>query len=266
MPARGAHGSVGTLARGLDVLTLCASHGPELTQTEIAELLRLPLPSVHRLTKVLVERGWLVRHEDTRRLSLGLEIARLMPALLAGLRLPDIAREHVRTLARTTGETVNLAVLHGGEGLYLLSESGANLLTPRAPVGLRLPAHATALGKCLLAQLPRAEARAAAGPEPYRAVTARTITRWKDLDRNLDEIAGSGVAISRDEYELGLHSIAVPVIWLDGARSAAVNVSLPGARATAAARRELTAALRACAAAIESAAGLRPQSEWKASA
>ena len=122
------------------MLALCASHGPELTQTEIAELLGLPLPSVHRLTKVLVGRGWLVRDEGTRRLSLGLEIARLMPALLAGLRLPDIAREHVRALAQTTGESVNLAVLHGGEGLYLLSESGAHLLTPRAPVGLRLPA------------------------------------------------------------------------------------------------------------------------------
>ena len=169
MPARGAHGSVGTLARGLDVLTLCASHGPELTQTEIAELLGLPLPSVHRLTKVLVGRGWLVRDEDTRRLSLGLEIARLMPALLAGLRLPDIAREHVRALAQTTGETVNLAVLHGGEGLYLLSESGANLLTPRAPVGLRLPAHATALGKCLLAQL-RAPRPVPPPTQPYRAV------------------------------------------------------------------------------------------------
>ena len=51
-------------------------------------------------------------------------MARLLPALLSGLRLPELAREHLRAMAEP-GETVNLAVLHGGEVVYLLSESGA---------------------------------------------------------------------------------------------------------------------------------------------
>jgi IclR family acetate operon transcriptional repressor len=248
---------VGTLARGLDVLGLFATHSPELTQKQIAELLGLPLPTVHRLTKLLVERGWLARDADTRRLSLGLELARLVPALLAGLGLPEAARERLRALAESTGETVNLAVLDRGQVLYLVSESGAKLLTLRAGVGLRLPAHCTALGKCLLAQLPEEQARRAAGPEPYPALTERTLTSWPALARDLAGIRATGVAGSRDEYELGLHSIAVPVAWIDGTRSAAINVSLPGARATDAARERLVAELEATAAAIEAAAGLR---------
>ncbi len=75
---------------------------------------------------------------------------------MSGLRLPDAARDALRALAAETGETVNLAVLHEREVVYLLSESGTNLLTPRATIGMRLPVHCTALGKCLLAQLPDA--------------------------------------------------------------------------------------------------------------
>ena len=136
-------GSVGTLARGLDILELFAGESPELTQTEISERLGLPVPTVHRLVKLLTERGWLVRDPGTRRLRLGLGAARLLPAV----RLPDLAREPLRALAERTGETANLATLDGGEVLYLVSETGSHLLTLRSHVGLRLPVHATALGQ-----------------------------------------------------------------------------------------------------------------------
>jgi len=249
--------SVGTLSRGLDVLELFAAGAPELSQKEISEQLGLPLPTVHRLTKLLAERGYLVRDGETRRLRLGMELARLVPPLLSGLRLPDVARGRLRALAGATGETVNLAVLHGGDVVYLLSETGARLLTPRAAMGLRLPAHCTALGKCLLAQLPDAEARRAAGREPYAALTARTLTRWEELHASLEQVRRTGVAVSRQEYELGLDSIAVPVAWDEGAGPAAVNVSLPSARATRAARAELATRLAATAEEIGAAAGVR---------
>src|SRR5215210_3076357 len=130
-------GSVGTLARGLDILELFAGDSPELTQTEISERLGLPVPTVHRLVKLLTERGWLVRDSASRRLRLGLGAARLLPAV----RLPDLAREPLRALAERSGETVNLATLDtapgtgGAEVLYLVSETGANLLTLRSHVG-----------------------------------------------------------------------------------------------------------------------------------
>ena len=249
--------SIGTLARGLDVLELFARHGPELTQSEISTLLGLPLPTVHRLTKLLAARGYLVRDARTRRWRLGLEIARLVPALLGGLRLPDVAREHLRALADASGETANLAVLHSGEVLYLASESGARLLTLRAGVGLRLPVHCTALGKCLLAQLPPDEARRVAGPEPYAALTPRTLTGWSQLERGLERVRRRGVALSSGEFEAGLDSVAVPVAWVEGEGPVAINVSLPGSRSGAAVRAELGERLRDCARAIEAAAGIR---------
>lgn len=234
---------MGTLARGLDILELFAGDSPELTQTEISERLGLPVPTVHRLVKLLMERGWLVRDGASRRLRLGLGAARLLPAV----RLPDIARDPLRMMAERSGETVNLATLDGSEVLYLVSETGSNLLTLRSHVGLRLPVHATALGKCLLAQLDDQDARRVAGSEPYPARTARTVTSWDKLRAQLERVRRDGVAYSREEYELGLHSIAVPLVWVDGDGPVAVNVSLPSSRAGRDATAKLTRELQAAA-------------------
>ncbi len=243
--------SVGTLARGLDVLELFGGAQAELSQKEISEALALPMPTVHRLTALLTERGWLDRDPATRRLRLGLEMARLVPALVSGLRLPELARPHLLTLTASVQETVNVGILQGAEVVYLLSETGDRLLTSKTTVGMRLPAHCIALGKCLLAQLPDEAARAALGPEPYRPFTEHTATTWDELAPGLEAIRRGGVAISEEEYEVGLVSIAVPVRWIEGPGTAAINVSLPAGRATPEFREELTGSLRAAARAID---------------
>jgi DNA-binding IclR family transcriptional regulator len=250
------NGSVGTLARGLDVLELFANSAPELSQKEISDALGLPMPTVHRLTALLTERGWLDRDPATRRLRLGLEMARLVPPLMAGLRLPELARPHLLRLASDMGETVNVAILEGPDIVYLLSESGNRLLTSNVTVGTRLPAHCTALGKCLLAQLPEDVARTALGAEPYERRTERTQTTWKQLAPDLAAIREAGVSISDQEYEVGLVSIAVPVRWFSGPGTGAINVSLPADRATPEFRDELTRGLLAAAREIDRQMGI----------
>lgn len=243
--------SVGTLARGLDVLELFASGSAELSQKEISGRLGLPMPTVHRLVAVLTERGWLERDAGSRRLRLGLEMARLVPALLAGMRLPELARPHLLRLAAEVQETVNVATLQGAEIVYLLSQSADRLLTSQVSVGMRLPAHCTALGKCLLAQLPDDLARVTLGEEPYERRTERTLTTWRKLAGELAAAREQGYTISEEEYEVGLISIAVPVHWVDGPGTAAINVSLPVARATPESRVYLVERLRRAAAEID---------------
>jgi DNA-binding IclR family transcriptional regulator len=241
---------VGTLARGLDVLELFVSERPELAQKEISERLGLPMPTVHRLVGLLADRGWLDRDPGSRRLRLGLQTARLVPALLGGMRLPELARPHLALLAAEVHETVNVATLQGAEIVYLLSEPGDRLLSTQVTVGMRLPAHCTALGKCLLAQLSDELARAALGDEPYEKRTERTLTTWNEFAPELALIREAGVAVSEEEYEAGLISIAAPVRWIDGRGSAALNVSLPTGRATPALRAVLAKRLTRTAAEI----------------
>jgi DNA-binding IclR family transcriptional regulator len=245
--------SVGTLARGLDVLELFGRDGPELSQKQISDELGLPMPTVHRLTALLTERGWLDRDPTTRRLRLGTQMARLVPAMLSGMRLPELARPHLARLASELQETANIAILEGAEIVYLLSEPGNRQLTSQVVVGSRLPAHCTALGKCLLSALPDEAARAVLGPEPYERRAPNTLTTWSALAADLQTIRETGVSVSQEELEVGLVSIAAPVAWIDGPGTAAINVSLPATRATAEFRAQLIEALLATAATIDAA-------------
>jgi len=191
--------SVRTLTRGLDVLGLFDAEHPDLAQTEIAQALTLPLPTVHRLCGTLVQLGFLVKDPGQRRLRLGPEILRLAGPMLAGLGATDQAR---------TG-----------------------LLAPRASIGLRVPAHCTALGKCLLAQLDPEQARAQVGPEPYPARTATTLTSWAVLGPALAAIRETGVSVSREEYERGLVAVAVQAP-AGSAQPMAIDLCVPAVRGT----------------------------------
>jgi IclR family acetate operon transcriptional repressor len=223
--------SVRTLTRGLDVLGLFDTEHPDLAQTEIAQALDLPLPTVHRLCGTLVQLGFLVKDPGQRRLRLGPEILRLAGPMLAGLGATDQARTALRELADATGETASLATLVGSEVVYLDCAPGAGLLAPRASIGLRVPAHCTALGKCLLAQLDPEQARAQAGPEPYPARTATTLTSWAVLGPALAAIREIGVSVSREEYERGLVAVAVQAP-AGSAQPMAIDLCVPAVRGT----------------------------------
>jgi IclR family acetate operon transcriptional repressor len=215
---------VQSLGRVLDVLALFTSERSELSLSEIAELLDWPLPTVHRATSTLLDREFLARDPQTKRFRLGLGVARLVAPLLDRLGLPDLARPQLRALADETGETVNLAVLDGADVLYLLSHPGRFHLRVQATPGMHLPAHCTALGKCMLAQLDPEEARRRLGPEPYAALTSATVRTWAALEPQLEAARANGYALSVGEYESGLLACAVPVPTRVGL-SAAINVA-----------------------------------------
>jgi len=238
-----------TLRRGLDVLSLF-SRSPEWTQSGIAQATGLPMPTVYRLCLTLVEAGFLER--DGNRLRCGVKLIELASEAVSALTPLDVVEEHLQVLADATGETANLGILVGGEVVYLRSAAGERLLRPQVAVGSRAPAYCTAIGKCLLAQLDPADARQAAGPEPYPARTEYTPTSWRALSVALDQ-ARDGIAESNQEYELGLNSLATRVPSVDAGRPSAISVSPPTSRTTRSDRRLLTAELRRAAEGITAA-------------
>lgn len=221
---------VQSLGRVLDVLGLFNAERSELSLSAIAELLEWPVATAHRATATLLEREYLARDPHTKRFRLGFGVVRLVAPLLAGFELPKLARVHLGALAGETGETVSLAILDGPDVLYLASHPGAfRLRVEAATPGLRLPAHCTALGKCLLAQLDPEEARRWLGPEPYLARTEASIRSWAELAPTLASARVDGYALSIGEYETGLLSCAVPLATPDGV-VAAINVAAPVTR------------------------------------
>jgi IclR family acetate operon transcriptional repressor len=239
--------SLKTLRRGLDVLSLF-SRSPEWTQSGISQATGLPMPTVYRLCLTLVEAGFLER--DGHRLRCGVKLIELASGAVSALTPLDVVAEHLQALADATGETANLGILVGSEVVYLRSAAGERLLRPQVAVGSRAPAYCTAIGKCLLAQLDPADARAAAGPGPYPPRTEYTPTSWQALSAALDQVRINGIAESNQEYELGLNSFATRVPSVDGGRPSAISVSPPTSRATKSDRRLLTAELSRAAEAI----------------
>ncbi|MEU3191606.1 IclR family transcriptional regulator [Streptomyces sp. NPDC006992] len=222
-----------TLARGLAILRLFNDEQPELTQSEIAEALGVPLPTIHRLCATLVSEGFLVRPAGTRTLRLGPQIMRMVGPVVQGMGMTEAARAMLRRLAEETGETANLATLVQSEVVYLDSAPGRHMLSPRAEAGLRVPAHCTALGKCLLAQLPDEEVLKLVGKGPYERRTDETRTNWPQLRKALDDVRASGLSRSIEEYEVGLVSFAAALPpALDGSQFG-INISLPVTRAAA---------------------------------
>lgn len=244
-----------SLGRVLDVLGLFDGERSELSLSEIAELLEWPVPTAHRAIGTLAERGFLARNPHTKRFRLGAEVVRLAASLIAGFQLPELARPHLQALTEETGETASLAIIDGAEVLFLASSVGTFRLRVEASPGLRIPAHCSALGKCLLAQLDPEEARRRLGREPYPPGTEASARTWAELAPRLATARAEGYALSVGEYEVGMLSCAVPVPARDGL-VAAMNVASTTARVTPEALVEVVVPkLKAAAAAIGRAQG-----------
>ncbi len=217
-----------------------------LTQAEIAQAVGLPAPTVHRLVATLISSGFLARGVDGRQLRLGPAIARLVTPMHDSRSMPELVHPHLERLAAKTGETANLAVLVGSDVVYLDGVRGQRMLSTFAAPGRPAPAHATALGKCLLAQLDDGTVRALLGPEPYERRTRATVTRWSGLHRELVRIRQDEVALSRGEFEDDLVAVAVALPGASGSAPVAVNVAVPSTRASDREMRSLVVALRRC--------------------
>lgn len=227
--AQEGQGSIRALARGLEVLQLFTAERPDLSLTEVAELTGLPLATAQRVLRTLEGHRFVRRRFDRGPYSLGSAILPLIPPLFGSMTVPDVARPYIEELATQTEETANLAVLEHGQVLYLVAASGNRLLTSATWPGLRLPAHCTALGKALLAQLDETEARAVLGDPPFERRTVRTRTTWPELASELDAARQRGYARSDQELEEGLCGVAMAVD-IGGDAPAAVNVSGPASR------------------------------------
>lgn len=241
-----------SLARGLVVLRVLAGATEPLTLAEVARRAGLNRAVARRVLLTLADVGYVLSRG--RDFSLRPRVLELGEAYRASLRLPSQALPEMRRLSRATGQSISLGVLDGVEVVYVQRVAGARIVDAVLNVGTRLPVHATAIGRVLLAALPPEEAADLLGPGPYEALTPRTVTDPARLREILDDVRARGYARSDEEYELGLTTLAAPVVD-DGAVVAAVNLplstaSLPGGQVEEHLVEEVRAAGRAISAAV----------------
>jgi IclR family acetate operon transcriptional repressor len=216
---------VQSVRRTFELLELIADAGGAQGISQLSAASGLPVPTIHRLLRTLVAAGY-IRQDPSRRYTLGPRLIRLGD--LASRPLGAWVRPLLGRLVDATGETANLAVLEGGEVVYLGQVPSPHAMRMFTEPGRRVLAHCTAVGKALLAQLPAAEVTALVAATGMPAQTPRTIIDPDTLLRALADIGRQRYAVDDGEQDLGVRCIAVAVPY-PGAHIA-VSISGPQAR------------------------------------
>jgi DNA-binding IclR family transcriptional regulator len=215
--------------RALQVLEILARDG-HAGVSDIAEEMGVHKSTVFRLLGSLVSREMVHQNNDRGKYQLGFGILRLATSIPARLSIVREARPILESLAEECKETVNLAVLRSNYAVNVDQAMGPSTLATHDWVGGLTPLHATSSGKVLLAALSADERDRIFREAGLLARTPRTITKREDLEKQLIEVARNGYAEAREELEIGLNAIAVPLYNHMAAVVGAVSISGPAFR------------------------------------
>jgi IclR family acetate operon transcriptional repressor len=221
-------GGVQSLERAFGILETMADAGGVISLSQLAADANLPLPTIHRLVRTLVDLGY-VRQEASRQYSLGPRLIRLGET--TSRMFGRWARPHMERLAHELGESVNLAMLDGDQVVYVGQVMAAqNSMRMFTEVGRRVLPHSTGVGKAIMADMDPTEVRALLARTGMPARTEHTITSADDFLAELAATRERGYALDEGEQEVGVRCVAVAVP--DVAQRLALSVSGPLPRMT----------------------------------
>jgi IclR family pca regulon transcriptional regulator len=227
---------IAALERGLDVLESFSRESPSLSMTEIADLAGLSKSTAFRVAHTLEELGYLNRDPETKRYRPGLKVLRLGFSALNSLEMGQIAQPFLKALSAQSGNTTNMTIRDDKDIVYIARNKTQEILSLDLHLGSRLPVHCTSQGKAQLIDLSMEEVNQLLGPGPYPMLGPNTITTLDDLVTELERVRRQGYAINDQELAAGIRSVAAPVRGPERKVIAAINISVPSARAS---RKEL---------------------------
>ena len=151
-------------------------------------------------------------------------------AYLSTIDMASLAQKAMETIAAQLHESCSLSVLDGREIVYVARVPTKRIMSINLVVGSRLLAHATSMGKALLAYLPPHELDVYFSGPPLPSLTKKTICDESALRKALAQVRERGWALADEEVEVGIRSVAVPLWDHGGHVTTAINVSVPTSR------------------------------------
>ena len=218
---------VQSVDRVFGLLEHLADGGGSLSLSELATRSHLPMPTIHRLIRSLVNQGY-VRQETSKRYALGPRLIRLGES--ASRMLGSWAMPYLVELVDTYGETTNMAMLEGDACVYVAQVPSPRAMRMFTEVGRFVMPHCTGVGKAILSTLPDPDVRALLARTGMPPRTEHTITSPDAMVAALGTVRKQGYAVDDGEQELGVRCVAVPIRGLPF--RAALSVSGPSSRVT----------------------------------
>jgi len=219
-----------SLARGLAVIRAFSQQRQRLSIAQISLRTGISRAAVRRCLYTLGRLGY-VGSDDGRNFALRPRILALGHAYLSSAPLASSAQPLLNQVSAAVHESCSMAILDGDDIVYVArSSSSARIMSIDLGIGSRLPAFCTSMGRVLLGGLAGAELNEFLKRLVATPYTSRTLVAKDRLRDAIVAARGAGCAIVDQELEIGLRSIAVPVLDANGRPAAAINVSTQAAR------------------------------------
>ncbi len=200
---------VRALDRGLAVIRAFGQDQERLTLSEVARSTGLTRSAARRFLHTLVELGYV--SSNGREFSLRPRVLELGYAFLSGMSFLEVAQPHVEELVTTLQESATVGVLDGDEVVCVLRVPARRIMIVAIPVGTRLPAYATSMGRVLLAGLDPDELERYLERLRLEPLTSHTVSLLGELRTLVEEVRERGYALVDQELEEGLRSVGVPI-------------------------------------------------------
>lgn len=226
-PARRERGGIQSLARAAAILDAVAQHPDGVTLAELSAAVGLHTSTAFHLIKTLVGLGFLAQVPNSKRYRIGGRIFALAAGALDENALLALATPILERLSAETGEAAHLAVRSKHEIVVIARTAATGLLQLSGRTGATRPAHATAIGKMLLAAMPPDDLDELLKTLPLPKLTAQTITDRRALRREIDEVRRRGVAYDNCELDDDVRCVAVLVRDFAGRCVGAMGISGP---------------------------------------
>lgn len=219
-----------TLAKGLAVLEWLAQQPRPARVSDVAKAFGVVRSNAHRTLQTLVACGWAQQDPQTTAYRASLKLFELGAMVEAASDLRELLRPHLAELAKTTGETIHLAVLDGADIVYIDKFDSPLPVAAYSRIGGRASAACVASGKALLAALNEDESTLRARLGDLSAHTEHSMTDYADLLKDLAQTRDRGTAENRQEWRIGVCGLGAPVFNARQEPVAALGISVPAIR------------------------------------
>lgn len=213
---------MGGLAKGLAVIETFAADRPRQSISDVAAASGLDRATARRCLLTLAHQGY--ADWDGKFFTLTPRVLRLGTACLASMPMPAIVQPALDALSDRIGESTSVSILDGAEIVYVARAAQRKVMSIALMPGSRLPAYCTSMGRVMLAALPEVEARSRLETAPRPARTPQTLTGIEDVMAEIARVRLQGYAVIDQEVEVGLCSMAVPLMNARGQVIAALNL------------------------------------------
>lgn len=220
---------VTALASGLEVILAFDDNHPRMTLSEVATRTGMNRARARRFLLTLHALGYVRKQQ--RHFELAPKVLQLGYSFLSANNYRSVIQQYLEDITAESGESSSLGVLDGDDVMYVARSAAKHrLMAITLSVGTRLPAAHTSMGRVLLAQLPDPELDAYLERVELKPYSDKTITDKAELRKCILKVRQQGYAISDQELDPGLRSLAVPAFDANGRLLGAINISTNAAR------------------------------------